>query len=129
MEGGWTGPPTTLAQAVDRAPKPDDPEAFFAADMRVGRILDVQPFPEVRRPACKLTVDFGDLGVRRTSAQVTHYPAQDLVGRFVVGAVNLGPKRIAGFSSEFLLLGAIGEDGVVRLLRPDDGAEPGDPVA
>lgn len=114
---------------MDRTPKPDDPDAFFAADMRVGRVVGVEPFPEARRSAFKLTVDFGALGVRRTSAQVTHYPIDELEGRLVVGAVNLGAKRIAGFRSEFLLLGAIGEDGVVRLLSPDRGAAPGDPIA
>jgi tRNA-binding protein len=114
---------------MDRSPKPQAPDAFFAADIRVGRVLAVEPFPEARRPACKLTVDFGELGTRRTSAQVAHYPAEQLAGRLVVCATNLGTKRIAGFPSEFLLLGAIGEDGVVRLLAPDDGAAPGDPIA
>jgi tRNA-binding protein len=114
---------------MDRSPKPDAPDAFFASDLRVGRVVEVEPFPEARRPALKLTVDFGELGSRRTSAQVTHYPADRLAGRLVIGAVNLGSRRIAGFRSEFLLLGAIGEDGTVRLLSPDPGAAPGDPVA
>ncbi len=104
-------------------------EEFFAADLRVGRVVDVEPFPEARKPAWKITVDFGPLGTLRTSAQVTHYPAEELTGRLVVGVVNLLVKRVAGFPSQFLLLGAVGEDGVVRLLRPDAGAEPGDPVA
>lgn len=114
---------------MDRSAKPHNPEAFFATDMRVGRITEVEAFPAARRPAWKITVDFGELGVLRTSAQVTHYREDELVGRLVVGAVNLGSKRIAGFRSEFLLLGAIGEDGVVRLLNPDEGAKPGDPIA
>lgn len=97
--------------------------------MRVGRVVDVEPFPQARVPAYKLTVDFGPLGTRRASAQVTHYEPDDLTGRLVVGAVNLGAKRVAGFRSEFLVLGAVGADGTVRLLRPDDGASPGDPVA
>lgn len=104
-------------------------DAFAALDLRVGRVVDVQPFPEARKPAWKLTVDFGpDVGVLRTSAQVTNYAAGELAGRLVVGAVNLGAKRIAGFISEFLVLGGISSDGVVHLLAVD-GVEPGDPVA
>jgi tRNA-binding protein len=117
------------AAAVVADPKPDAPDAFAAVDMRVGRIVAVEPFPEARKPAWKLRIDLGPLGRRQSSAQVTHYAADDLVGRDVVCAVNLGRKRIAGYVSECLLLGAIGDDGVVRLLRPDDGAEPGDPIA
>ncbi|MPZ59906.1 MAG: tRNA-binding protein [Propionibacteriales bacterium] len=114
---------------MDAAPKPDAPEAFFAVDMRVGRIVDVMPFPEARKPAWKLRIDFGPLGERQTSAQITHYAADELTGRPVVCAVNLGDKRIAGFTSECLVLGAIGDDGVVRLLRPDDCARPGEPIS
>ena len=103
---------------------------FAAVEMRVGRVVDVEPFPEARNPAWKITVDFGaELGVRRTSAQVTNYAAEDLRGRLVVGAVNLGRKRIAGFESEFLVLGAVAADGTVHLLSPDGGAQPGDRVA
>lgn len=111
--------------------KPDiGAEAFFALDMRVGRILEVTPFPEARRPAWKLRVDFGPVvGVLQTSAQVTNYPEDDLVGRLVVGAVNLGAKRIAGFRSEFLILGGLEPDGTVKLLGVDGGLEPGAPVA
>lgn len=102
---------------------------FAAVDLRVGRVVDVQPFPEARRPAWKITADFDELGQWRTSAQVVHYRREDLLGRLVVGAVNLGRKRIAGFTSEFLILGAIGEDDMVRLLYPDSGARPGDRIA
>ena len=99
--------------------------------MRVGRVLEVEPFPEARKPAWKLTVDFGpEVGVLRTSAQVTNYSAEALAGRLVVGAVNLGSKRIAGFTSEFLVLGAIDpEDGTVHLLEVPAGVEPGWPIA
>ena len=101
----------------------------FTADIRVGSVLAVDAFPEARKPAWQITVDFGERGVLRTSAQVTNYSAADLVGSLVIGAVDLAPKRIAGFISEFLLLGAIGaDDGIVRLLRPDDGAQPGDRI-
>lgn len=113
------------------ARKPDvDADAFFALDMRVGRIVDVEAFPEARQPAWKLTVDFGPVvGTLRTSAQVTGYAADELTGRLVVGAVNLGPKRIAGFTSQFLVLGSIDPDGTVRLLQPEPGVAPGDPIA
>ncbi|MBO0806241.1 MAG: tRNA-binding protein [Nocardiopsaceae bacterium] len=114
---------------MDDQVKPDAPEAFLAIDMRVGKVTDVRPFPDARKPAWKIAVDLGPLGTRWTSAQVTHYSAEDLLGRMVVCAVNLGPKRIAGFRSEFLLLGAVGEDTVVRLLSPDPGAKPGDAIA
>ncbi len=112
------------------ARKPDvGADAFFALDLRVGRVVEVVDFPEARRPAWKLRVDFGpDVGVLQTSAQVTNYGADELTGRLVVGAINLGPKRIAGFRSEFLVLGGITPDGVVHLLAVD-GVEPGDPVA
>lgn len=111
-------------------PKPDvTPDAFFALDLRVGRVLGVEPFPEARTPAWKLTVDFGPaLGALRTSAQVTNYVRDELLDRLVVGAVNLGPKRIAGFTSQFLLLGSLDADGTVRLLAPDPAAAPGAPV-
>ncbi|HEY8456685.1 MAG TPA: tRNA-binding protein [Actinopolymorphaceae bacterium] len=111
------------------AAKPDAPESFAALDMRVGRIVAVQEFPEARKPAWKLRIDFGPLGERQSSAQITHYSVEELMGRLVVCAVNLGPKRIAGFVSECLVLGAIDNTGTVRLLKPDDGAQPGDPIA
>jgi tRNA-binding protein len=113
------------------APRKPDVSAddFFALDLRVGRVVDVEAFPGARRPAWKLTVDFGpEVGILRTSAQVTNYGAEELAGRLVVGAVNLGAKRVAGFRSEFLVLGGISSDGAVHLLAVD-GVEPGDPVA
>ena len=111
--------------------RPDiDASTFFTVDMRVGRILDVEAFPEARKPAWKLTVDFGpEVGTLRTSAQITNYGRDELLGRLVVGAVNLGTKRIAGFVSQFLVLGSIEPDGTVLLLRPEDHAEPGQPIA
>ncbi len=112
-------------------PKPDVDAAHFAAlDLRVGVVTAVEPFPEARKPAWKLAVDFGPgTGVLRTSAQVTNYSADELMGRRVVGAINLGTRRIAGFRSEFLVLGGIDRDGVVSLLKPDDDLPPGSPVA
>jgi tRNA-binding protein len=104
-----------------------DPNDFFALDLRVGRVTAVDEFPEARKPAWKLTVDFGpEIGVLRTSAQITNYARDELLDTLVVGAVNLGTKRIAGFVSEFLVLGAIGpSDGSVHLLGLPTHVEPG----
>ena len=105
-------------------------DGFFALDLRTGRVTDVEPFPEARKPAWKLTVDFGPVvGTLRTSAQVTNYSAEELRGRVVVGAINLGRKRIAGFTSEVLVLGALDPDGTVRLLELPDGVDVGAPIA
>ena len=113
------------------ARKPDvGADGFFALDLRAGRVVDVEAFPEARKPSWKLTVDFGPvLGTLRTSAQVRNYSAEELRGRLVVGACNLGRKRIAGFVSEFLVLGALEADGTVRLLELPDDVEPGAPIA
>jgi tRNA-binding protein len=111
--------------------KPDvAPEQFFALDIRAGRVVSVDAFPEARKPSYKITVDFGSaVGELTTSAQTTHYSEKDLVGRMVVAAINLGTKKIAGFKSEFLILGAIDRDGRVRLLQCEDGTLPGSPIA
>src|SRR5687767_2286718 len=109
-----------LPYAVENlAHKPDiEAAAFFDVDMRVGRVVEVADFPEARKPAWKLTVDFGPvIGTLRTSAQVKTYTREELLGRLVVGAINLGRKRIAGFTSEFLVLGSMDPDGRVRLLQ------------
>lgn len=118
--------------AIDNLPKKDviGADGFFAVDMRVGRVIEVEDFPEARKPAWKLAVDFGPvLGILRTSAQVKNYTKEELEGRLVVGAVNLGEKRIAGFKSQFLVLGSMEPDGTVRLLRVEEGVEPGAPIA
>jgi tRNA-binding protein len=121
-----------LPYAVDRLARKDavDAAAFFALDLRVGRVADVRAFPEARKPAWKLAVDFGPaVGTLHTSAQITNYQPEALRGRLVVGAINLRDKRIAGFTSEFLVLGALQPDGMVRLLEVPDDVEPGAPVA
>ena len=99
---------------------------FEKVDMRVGTVVDAQPFPEARRPAYKLWVDFGPLGVKRSSAQITHrYALGDLVGRRVIAVVNFPPKQIGPFVSEVLVMGAYDERGEVILLRPDFEVAPG----
>ena len=105
-------------------------EDFERIDMRVGRVVGVDEFPEARNPAWKLEIDFGpELGVKRSSAQITHYPREQLEGRLVVAVVNFPPRRIAGFESEVLVLGALDDDKGVVLLRPDDDVRLGDRIA
>ena len=93
---------------------------FEQVDMRLGRIVQVEEFPEARKPAFKLTVDFGELGTRRSSAQLSvHYTKESLRGRLVIAVVSLPPRRIAGFRSEVLILGVPDADGNVILLEPE----------
>lgn len=103
---------------------------FHALDLRVGRVVAAAPFPEARAPSIRLTVDFGPIiGELVTSAQITRYEPELLVGRLVVGAVNLRVRRIAGLKSDFLVLGGLHPDGAVSLLAPDEDLEPGSIVA
>ncbi|MEA2244880.1 MAG: tRNA-binding protein [Solirubrobacteraceae bacterium] len=103
---------------------------FSKVDMRVGRIVTVEDFPEARRPAWKLWIDFGpELGVKRSSAQITNYTRAELEGRLVVAVVNFPPRQIGPVRSEVLVLGTVADDHPVLLLEPDAGSQPGDRVA
>lgn len=124
--------PENLPYEPSKLPRKHDISGpdFFAVDMRVGEVVDVRPFPEARKRAYQLVVDFGPVvGTLETSAQVTNYDRDELVGRRVVGAINLGVRRIAGFESQFLVLGGLAPDGTVHLLAPDADVPLGAPVA
>ena len=101
-------------------------EDFARIDIRVGRVIEVEAFPEARRAAWKLRIDFGpDLGVKRSSAQVTNYSAPELLDRLVLAVVNFPPRQIGPFFSEVLTLGTY-RDSQVLLISPEPGAQPGD---
>ena len=103
---------------------------FSRVDMRVGRVTAVQDFPEARRPAWKLTIDFGpEIGIKRSSAQIAHYDRATLDGRLVVAVVNFPPRQIGPFSSEVLVLGALDSERGVVLLAPDEDVELGARIA
>src|SRR4051795_6304860 len=98
--------------------------------MRVGRVVAVEEFPEARKPAWKLRIDFGDeLGIKRSSAQITHYAREQLQGSLVGAVVNFPPRQIGPVRSEVLVLGAVEDDGTVTILRPDGPATPGVRIA
>ena len=102
---------------------------FLKVDMRVGRIVAVEEFPEARRPAWKLRIDFGpEIGERRSSAQITNYAREELEDRLVVAVVNFPPRQIGPVRSEVLVLGAMRGETVI-LLEPREGAQPGDRIA
>jgi tRNA-binding protein len=104
-------------------------DEFMRVEMRVGRVVEVEDFPEARKPAWKLRVDFGaQIGVRRSSAQITNYDRDELVGRLVIAVVNFPPKQIGPVRSECLVLGTYTADGTVLLLTPEPQAALGDRV-
>ncbi|MFG0328793.1 MAG: tRNA-binding protein [Phycisphaerales bacterium] len=108
-----------------------EPEVFFQADLRVGVVHHAELLAEARIPAYRLEIDFGPLGIKRSSAQLTRrYEVTDLIGRRIVAVVNFPPRRIAGFKSEVLVLGAVPNDGDVSLLSVDhEDIPPGTRIA
>jgi tRNA-binding protein len=103
---------------------------FLKIDMRVGRVIRAEEFPEARKPAWKIWIDFGpEVGEKRSSAQITNYAREQLEGRLVVAVVNFPPRQIGPVRSEVLVLGAVAGDHPVLLLEPDEGSQPGDRVA
>ena len=106
-----------------------DFDHFLQVDMRVGRVIAVEDFPQARNPAWKLTIDFGpEVGVKRSSAQITSYAREQLLDTLVVAVVNFPPRQIGPFMSEVLVLGALDEELGVVLLRPDRDAKVGDRI-
>ena len=103
---------------------------FFELDIRVGKIIKAAIFEEAKKPAYKLTIDFGNfIGTKKTSAQITNYKLDELQEKSCIAVINLGNKQIGPFMSECLVLGSISENGDVLLLQPSDKAELGDKVS
>ncbi|GAA0499479.1 chaperone CsaA [Salinibacillus aidingensis] len=105
-------------------------EDFQNLDIRIGTVKKAEPFPEARKPAIKLEINFGELGVKQSSAQITErYEPEQLIGRQVVAVVNFPPMRIAGYKSEVLVIGGVPREGDVVLLQPDQQVPDGTPIA
>jgi tRNA-binding protein len=117
--------PQQAAQPLPEVPA----ETFFSVDIRVGRVVRCEDFPEARQPAYRMVIDFGPLGTRRSSARLTrHYRAADLEGRLVIGVVNLPPRQIGPVRSEALVLGVYQDEDSVVLLEPERACAPGDRI-
>jgi tRNA-binding protein len=101
-------------------------EQFEKVEVRTGTIIDAQPFPKAKKPAYQLTIDFGPIGIKKSSAQITvHYALDALIGRQIIAVVNFPPRQIANFFSECLVLGVYDSNGDVVLLRPDHAVDNG----
>jgi tRNA-binding protein len=99
---------------------------FEQVEIRVGQVLQAEEFPKARKPAYKLWIDFGELGVKKSSAQITDfYTPETLVGRQVLAVTNFPPRQVADFMSEVLVLGVVLKDGAVALIQPDRPVLPG----
>lgn len=105
-------------------------EDLIKLDIRIGTVIHAEPFPEAAKPAIKLQIDFGSLGIKASSAQITRrYEPNKLIGRQIVAVVNFPPRRIAGYKSEVLVLGGVPEEGDVILLAPEFPVANGTPIA
>ncbi|WP_163971178.1 chaperone CsaA [Oceanobacillus halotolerans] len=105
-------------------------EDFMELDLRIGTVVKAEPFPEARKPAIKLEIDFGELGIKQSSAQITkRYDPETLIGRQVVGVVNFPPMRVAGYKSEVLVIGGTPDKEDVVLLGPDEQVPNGTPIS
>jgi tRNA-binding protein len=103
---------------------------FDKLDIRIGKIIKAEEFPKARKPACKLWIDLGELGIKKSSAQITHlYKTGELAGKYVVAVANFPPRQVADFTSEVLVLGAVKDDGACVLLSPDRPVKPGNPIS
>ena len=105
-------------------------DEFENVEIRVGTITKVEEFPEAKKPSYKLWADFGEFGIKKSSAQITKlYRKGDLIGKQIIGVLNFKPKQIANFTSEFLTTGFIGEDGEVTLAKPERNVKNGSKLA
>ena len=105
-------------------------ENFMELDIRVGKIISAEEFPEIKKPSYLLNIDFGEeIGIKKTSAQITNYSLESLVNRKCIGIINLGEKQIGSIMSQCLILGSIDKEGNVLLLKPDEDSSLGDKVS
>jgi tRNA-binding protein len=105
-------------------------EDFLKVDIRVGQIMQVEPFPKARKPAYKLWIDFGELGTKKSSAQITKlYTPEDLINKRILAVVNFPPRQVADFRSEVLVLGVVNDHEEVILIEPDRAVELGKPIS